>query len=106
MNGKASELVASRPWCKSTTGVGSFGSYQPTQVNPTPLSRRVSRGRIEVPPTAGTVGQSGTTGGPIRPSSKYDVGMSFEDRESIRDYYDEMGDSEWNRLGETLFVVG
>jgi SAM-dependent methyltransferase len=27
--------------------------------------------------------------------------MSLEDRESIRDYYDEMGDSEWNRLGET-----
>ena len=27
--------------------------------------------------------------------------MSLEDREAIRDYYDELGDSEWDRLGET-----
>ena len=27
--------------------------------------------------------------------------MSFEDREAIRDYYDEMGDAEWRRLEDT-----
>lgn len=32
---------------------------------------------------------------------KYDAQMSFEDREAIRAYYDEMGDAEWHRLEET-----
>ena len=32
---------------------------------------------------------------------KYDAPMSFEDREAIRAYYDEMGDAEWRRLEDT-----
>ena len=45
-------------------------------------------------PYAGTVGQFGTTGDQFRPGPKYDAEMSFEDREAIRDYYDEIGDAE------------
>jgi SAM-dependent methyltransferase len=54
-----------------------------------------------VSPYAGTVGQFGTTGDQFRPGPKYDAEMSFEDREAIRDYYDEIGDAEWRRLEET-----
>jgi SAM-dependent methyltransferase len=32
---------------------------------------------------------------------KYDAPMSFEDREAIRAYYDELGDAEWRRLEDT-----
>ena len=35
-------VVASGPWCKRATGVGSFGSYQLTKEDPRPVAVRVS----------------------------------------------------------------
>lgn len=49
---------------------------------------------------AGMMAGSASTGDPSA-NPKYDAPMSFEDREAIRAYYDDLGDAEWRRLEDT-----